>query len=161
MTVQTVRVSSVGHTGITVSDIDASIAFYRDVLGFPVSTKVRVGGPVFEALTGVPDAQIDVAFVHAPDHVLELLCYTSPAQKTRSQLRPYDPGFMHVCLKVADIDTVVQAIAAAGFKAVGPIQTVPDGPAKGLRAIYTRDPDGVVLELIEEPPGIVLEQLFG
>ena len=157
----TFRVTSVGHTGITVSDIDASIAFYRDVLGFPVSEKVHIDGPIFETLTGVPSAQIDVAFVHAPGHVLELLCYRSSLRQTRSQLRPCDSGFLHVCLKVSQIDQVVQAIGAAGFKAVGPVQTVPDGPAKGLRAVYARDPDGVVLELIEEPPGIVLEQLFG
>ena len=154
------QVGSIGHTGVTVSDIDASIAFYRDVLGFPVSQKVHVGGPIFATLTGVPDAEIDVAFVHAPGHEIELLCYLNPA-RVPSRLRPCDPGFLHICLKVSDIDAVVRSVSDHGFEAVSPIQTVPDGPAAGLRAIYVRDPDGVVLELIQEPPGVVLEQLFG
>lgn len=155
------RVTSVGHTGITVSDIDASIAFYRDVLGFPVGAKFRVNGPIFEAVTGVAAVEIDIAFVHAPGHMLELLCYVNPSDKRPSTLRPLDPGFLHVCLKVTEIEQVVRAVRAAGFAPVGEIQTMPDGPVAGLRVVYTRDPDGVVLELIEEPAGVVLEQIFG
>ncbi len=34
------------------------------------------------------------------------------------------------------------------------------GPAKGMRVVYTRDPDGVVLEFMEEPPGMRFEDLF-
>ena len=156
------HVLNVGHTGITVSDIDASIAFFHDVLGFEVSPKVRVSGAVFAALTGVIHAEIDVAFVKTPNHALELLQYVSPPRRPRPEaFRSDDPGFLHVCLKVKDIDRVVSAIGAAGFAAVSSVQTVMEGPAKGLRAVYARNHDGVCLELIEEPPGIVLERLFG
>lgn len=154
------RVRSVGHTGITVSDLDASIAFYRDVLGLFVGEKFRVEGPLFEAITGTPNAQIDIAFVQAPGHVIELLYYADPGDKKTSKLRAYDPGFLHVCLKITDIDKVVEAVAKAGFKAIGPVQTMPDGPVKDMRVVYVRDPDNVVLELIQEPPGLTLEKLY-
>jgi catechol 2,3-dioxygenase-like lactoylglutathione lyase family enzyme len=52
---------------------------------------------------------------------------------------------------VDDIDRVVEAVRAAGFEPVGPIATVKDGPRPGLRAICTRDPDGVLLEFMQEP----------
>jgi len=158
--VGTVRVLSTGHTGITVSDLERSIRFYRDVLGFEVSPPVAVSGPFFEKVTGVPGCVIDVAFARGAGHIVELLCYREPHGRKTSTLRACDPGFWHLCFKVRDIEHVVRAIRAGGFEAVSEIQTAMDPPVTGLRVVYARDPDGVVLELIEEPPGLSLEALY-
>jgi glyoxylase I family protein len=155
-----VRVIGLGHTGITVSNIERSISFYREVLGFEVGERVRVSGEMFEKVTGVPGAEIDVAFVRAPGYFFELLCYVKPEDRARSKLRACDPGFMHVAFKVHCLDDLVASIKAHGFEPLSAVQTVPDGPAKGLRVIYARDPDGVVLEFIEEPRGVILEHLY-
>jgi len=155
-----VRLSSIGHTGITVSDLDRAVAFYRDVLGLPVSATVHCTGEMFEQITGVRGAEIDVCFVRAPNHIIELLCYRKPERRVRSTLRSCDPGFWHIALKVNDIDRVIAAVEGAGFRPLGAVQGVTDGPLKGLRVVYVRDPDGVVLELLEEPPGVVLEELY-
>ncbi len=154
-----VRVLSTGHTGVTVSDLDRSIRFYRDLLGCEVSPPVRAEGPFFEAVTGVPGCQIDVAFARVAGHVIELLCYRNPPSQP-STLRACDPGFMHICLKVSDLDRVVNEVRTAGFEPVGPIQQAEGGPVSGLKVVYVRDPDGVVLELIEEPAGVVLEDIY-
>lgn len=155
-----VSVLSTGHTGITVSDLDRSVRFYRDVLGYEVSAPVRVSGPMFEKVTGVPGCVIDIAFARGAGHTLELLCYREPAGRRPSTLRACDPGFWHLCLKVQDIERVVRAIRAGGFEALSDIQTAPDAPVAGLRVVYARDPDGVVLELIEQPPGVSLEEVY-
>jgi catechol 2,3-dioxygenase-like lactoylglutathione lyase family enzyme len=141
----------VGHTGITVSDLDRSAAFYRDVMGFPVTDKIHLGGELAEQVTGVAGAEIDIVFVTAPGHRIELLHYVRPGHGGPSPLRACDPGCFHLCFMVDDIDRVVEAVRAAGFEPVGPIATVKDGPRPGLRAIYTRDPDGVLLEFMQEP----------
>jgi catechol 2,3-dioxygenase-like lactoylglutathione lyase family enzyme len=154
-----VQVRATGHTGITVSDLTRSMRFYRELLGCEVSPVVRAEGPFFEAITGVPGCQMDVAFVRLPGHVIELLCFRNPTGRT-STLRPCDPGFMHVCIKVAEIDRVIELVRNAGFEAVGPTQRAAGGPVDGLKVVYVRDPDGVVLELIEEPPGVVLEEVY-
>ena len=154
-----VNVRSTGHTGITVSDLDRSIRFYRDLLGCEVSTPVRANGPFFEEIVGVPGCEIDVAFAKLPGHVVELLCYRAP-QGRISRLRACDPGFMHVCIKVTDLDKVVAQVRSAGFQAVGRVLTAEGGPVDGLKVVYVRDPDGVVLELIEEPPGVFLEEVY-
>ena len=154
-----VKVRSTGHTGITVSDLDRSIRFYRDLLGCEVSAPVRANGPFFEEIVGVPGCEIDVVFAKLPGHVIELLCYRAP-QGRASRLRACDAGFMHVCIKVADIDKVVALVRSAGFQAVGRVLTAEGGPVDGLKVVYVRDPDGVVLELIEEPPGVVLEEVY-
>lgn len=146
-------VLSVFHTGITVSDLERSVAFYRDVMGFPVGDTIRLGGALAEQVTGVPGAEIDIVFVTAPGHTIELLHFAKPDDQRRSTLRPCDPGFFHLCFMVDDIDRVVAAVRAGGFEAVGPVPTVQHGPRKGRRAIYARDPDGVVLEFMEDPKG--------
>jgi catechol 2,3-dioxygenase-like lactoylglutathione lyase family enzyme len=107
----------------------------------------------------VPGCEIDIAFAKLPGHVIELLCYRAPQGRT-SRLRACDPGFMHVCIKVADIDKVVALVRGAGFQAVGRVLTAEGGPVDGLKVVYVRDPDGVALELIEEPPGVVLEEVY-
>jgi glyoxylase I family protein len=154
------QVKGVGHTGITVSDIDRSCRFYRDVLGLTVSKVIRVSGPSVGRITGVPDAVLDVAFVRCPGHVIELLSFAEPLVRHASKLRTCDPGFLHLCFKVSAIDAVIAAILAAGFETLSPIETMQHGPAAGMRVVYARDPDGVVLEFAEEPPGISFESLF-
>jgi catechol 2,3-dioxygenase-like lactoylglutathione lyase family enzyme len=154
-----VRVRGVGHTGITVSNLQRSIRFYRDLLGCEVSTPVRAEGEFFEAVTGVRGCRIDVAFARLPGHVIELLQYIEPPSQP-SKLRACDPGFMHVCIKVQNLERVIGIVAGAGYKPVGPMQTAGGGPVNGVKVVYVRDPDGVVLELIEEPPGVTLESVY-
>jgi catechol 2,3-dioxygenase-like lactoylglutathione lyase family enzyme len=146
------RVTATAHTGVTVSDIDRSIAFYRDVLGFEVTDKINCRGELFEQVTGVPKAEIVIAYVKAPGHTLELLQYTSPANRTRVTARPCDPGALHLAFRVKNIEGIVAAVQKAGVTPVSPtIPEVKEGPGKGVKAIYTRDPDGIVIEFMEDP----------
>ncbi len=146
------RITATNHTGLTVSDIDRSIAFYRDVFGFAVSDKIFVKGPFFENVTGVPGVEMVVVYVSAPGHTIELLQYLKPDDRRLSDLKPCDTGFVHMSFQVDDLDAVVAAVRAGGFEPVGPPQTQTAGPRKGARAVYTRDPDGIVLEFQQPPP---------
>lgn len=155
-----VNVTSVGHTGITVSDLDRAIMFYRDILGLPVSDKVQAAGEFLEKVTGVPGAVVEACFVRAPNHIIELVSYLKPDGRGRSTLRACDAGAIHIALKVKDIAQVVVAIRRGGFETLSPVQILPEGPLKGIKVVYARDPDGVVLEILEEPLGIVMEEIF-
>ena len=146
------RVTATAHTGVTVSNIDRSIAFYRDVLGFEVTEKINCRGELFEQVTGVPEAEIIIAYVKAPGHTLELLQYTGPGDRVRCTAQPCDPGALHLAFRVRNIEAVIAAVRQAGVTPVSPvIPEVADGPAKGLKAIYTSDPDGIVIEFMEDP----------
>jgi catechol 2,3-dioxygenase-like lactoylglutathione lyase family enzyme len=153
-------VRSIGHTGITVSNLERSIAFYRHALGLTVSDPLHLSDAAVSRITGIERAELDVAYVRAPGHVLELMCFARPRSDRPSELIPCDPGFFHICLKVNNVENVVDAARSAGFEAQNPIEVFSDGPARGMKVVYLRDPDGVVIELAEEPCGLIFEELF-
>lgn len=145
------RVTATGHTGITVSDLDRAIGYFSGALGLPVSTPVACSGELFEQVTGVPGCVIDICYVTAPGHTIELLCYSSPPGKASSGLRPCDNGHLHLCFEVDDIAAVIAAGRPHGFEPVNPVQVVGHGARAGTKVIYTKGPDNLIVELMERP----------
>jgi catechol 2,3-dioxygenase-like lactoylglutathione lyase family enzyme len=146
------RILAADHTGITVSDIERSLAFWRDVLGFELSHRAHQKGELAEQITGVAGAEILIAVLKAPGHKIELLEYRAPADRRKqNELRPCDLGSVHVALTVDDLDAVLQTIAASSWKAPGTPQTLTVGPNAGKRVVYVRDPDGTTIELMQTP----------
>jgi len=147
------RIIGADHTGITVSNLERSLAFWRDVLGFELSHTAHQAGEMAKEITGVAGAEIKLAVVKAPDgHKIELLEYLAPpGRKQDVHLRPCDVSHVHVALIVDDLDAVLQKIAESGWKAAGIPQTLTAGPNAGKRVVYVRDPDGTTIELMQQP----------
>jgi catechol 2,3-dioxygenase-like lactoylglutathione lyase family enzyme len=99
----------------------------------------------------VPGAEITIAVLKAPGHRIELLEYHAPSDRKHVDLRPCDIGSSHVAFTVDDLDAVLDAIAASGWKAAGKPQTLQSGPNAGKRVIYVRDPDGTTIEFMQPP----------
>src|SRR5438270_292937 len=147
------RVVAVDHTGITVSNLERSLAFWRDVLGFELSHRAHQKGDLAREITGVANAEISIAVVKGPGHKIELLEYRAPAdRKLTGELRPCDVGAAHIALTVDDLNAVLQRITASGWRYSGSAQTLTVGPNAGKRVIYVRDPDGTTIEFMQ-PPG--------
>ncbi|PYJ44940.1 MAG: glyoxalase/bleomycin resistance/dioxygenase family protein [Verrucomicrobia bacterium] len=135
------RIISADHTGITVSNLERSLAFWRDVLGFELSHTAHQTGEMAEQITGVKGAELKLAVVKAPGgHKIK-----------RTDVRPCDVGHIHVALVVDDLDVVLERIVAAGWKAAGKAQTLKTGPNAGKRVVYVRDPDGTTIEFMQIP----------
>jgi len=147
------RILAADHTGITVSNLERSLAFWRDVLGFELSHRVDQTGELAAEITGVPDAEISLAVLKAPGgHKIELLQYIAPPdRKQHVDLRPCDVGSVHVALTVDNLDAVLEKIVASGWKAGRKPQTLTTGPNAGKRVIYVRDPDGTTIEFMQPP----------
>ncbi len=145
-------VRTVDHTGITVSSLERSLDFWVRVLGFQhLYTWTFEPSEFIEQLVGVPGAAMRLAMVAGPGHDIELLEYTAPADRATYRPRSCDVGSVHIGLHVADLDGLLERLAAERWHAVGDVQTVADGDRKGLRLAYVRDPDGVTLEFLQSP----------
>src|SRR3954454_24822181 len=105
------RIIAADHTGITVFDLERSLAFWRDVLGFELSHRAHQKGELAERITGVRGAEILIAVVKAPGHKIELLEYRAPADRKKLDARPCDIGSVHVALVVDNLDAVLETIA--------------------------------------------------
>ena len=152
MSTKPFRIIAADHTGITVANLDRSLAFWQDVLGFELSHRAHQTGDLAREITGVPGAEISIAVLKAPGHKIELLEYHAPSDRKRASLRPCDVGSVHVALTVDNLDAVLSTIAASGWKAAGEPQTLKSGPNAGKRVVYVRDPDGTTIELMQPPP---------
>ena len=151
MNVSSSRIIAADHTGITVSNLERSLLFWRDVLGFELSHTARQKGETAREITGVQGAEIKLAVVKIPGgHKIELLEYLAPVERKRKgDVRPCDVGFVHVALLVDDLDGVLKAIESSGWKAAGKPQTLQSGPNTGKRVVYVRDPDGTTIEFMQ------------
>ncbi len=146
------RIIAVDHTGITVSNLERSVAFWRDVLGFELSHRAHHSGDLASEVTGVPGADISLVVLKGYGHKIELLEYLAPPDRREHvDLRPCDVGSVHVALTVDNLDAVLNAIAASGWQAPGKTQTLKTGPNAGKRVVYVRDPDGVTIEFMQPP----------
>jgi glyoxylase I family protein len=147
------RIISADHTGVTVSNLERSLAFWRDILGFELSHTAHQTGELAREITGVAGAELKLAVLKAPGgHKIELLEYLGPPDRMKhADRRPCDVGSVHVALRVNDLNAVLQRIASSGWKTAGKPQTLQSGPNAGKRVVYVRDPDGTTLEFMELP----------
>jgi len=149
------QLTGIYHTGFTVSSLERSIAFYRDLLGMHLMHRQEGTAPYLAAVTGFPAVRLQVALLkRTPDdpHTLELLQYVShPAEPTdRATNRP---GNGHLCFKVDDIQAWYQRLSAHGVQFISEPVPITAGINTGAYAVYLRDPDGFTIELVQPAPG--------
>src|SRR5437762_2676465 len=96
------QIAGADHTGITVSNLERSLAFWRDVLGLELSHRAHQTGEMAKEITGVAGAELKLAVLKAPGgHKIELLEYLAPPdRKQNAHRRPCDVGSVHVALLV-------------------------------------------------------------
>ncbi|MEO7723791.1 MAG: VOC family protein [Chthoniobacterales bacterium] len=147
------RIIAADHTGITVANLQRSLTFWRDVLGFELSHRAHHTGALASEVTGVPGAELSLAVLMAPGHKIELLEFHAPADRKKAPWRPCDVGSVHVAFTVDNLDAILERIAASGWHPPGQAQTLESGPNAGKRVVYVRDPDGTTIEFMQPPCG--------
>ena len=143
------RVLATNHTSFTVSDLARSIAFFSEVLGFVMVNRALRDPKLISSITGIPGADIEVAYIQGPGHRLELLQYHGPSERSQVDSRPGDSGFAHVAYDVDDVDAAVIASARHQVLPIGEVTVIDKGPNAGRKVVYLRDRDGVTIEYIE------------
>lgn len=148
---------AVTSVGLVVSDLERSLAFFRDVLDFELQRIDEHAGPQHEALEGVFALRTLEATLRLGDETLTLTQYLAPrGRPLPADSRSHDEWFQHVAIVVSDMDAAYARLRAARVEhaSSGP-QRLPDWnpQAGGIEAFYFKDPDGHVLEVIAFPPG--------
>ena len=141
-------ITGFNHTSFTVRNLDQALAFWVGVLGFEVASVGPRRGKWQEGVTGVAGAEIRVAHLYGHGAHMELIEYTSGASPEH-RFSPSTPCAGHICLEVDDIEADWKRLMAAGAKPQGGVTLVDNGPSAGLKAAYLRDPDGIIIELVE------------
>ncbi len=120
------------HTMVRVTDIEASLRFYRDALGLDVlSRKDNEGGRytlVFLAAPGDSSAQVE-------------LTYNWPAPDGKAETYTGGRNFGHLAYAVDDIYATCQRLADHGVTILRP-------PRDG-RMAFVRSPDNISIELLQ------------
>jgi catechol 2,3-dioxygenase-like lactoylglutathione lyase family enzyme len=144
--------AAVHHVGVTVADMDRAVTFWERLLGAPSRNRAVLQGPQLGTMVGYPGVHIESCWLDLPGGVaLELLRYID-RDETPHDPGTAHPGNVHVCLQVDDMDAAHAHAVACGARPVSerPIE-VAAGPRAGARLAYLRDPDGVTIELVQEP----------
>jgi len=138
------------HTGLQVRDLEASLVFYRDILGFEVVFAWNPRAAYIGELVGYPDVDLHAAILRPPNSTvfLELLEYRN-VERTPVDTSTANPGTAHTAYFVDDLDAMYADLVARGVGSVSPPVTPTIGPNRGGRAVYMLDPDGIRVELIQ------------
>ena len=151
-------VQSVASVGFTVSDMDRSVAFYRDVLTFKPVSDMEVDGPEYDRLWGIFGVRARVVRMQLGGQQLELIEFLSPPDVRPIPVPSYsnDLWFQHFAIVVRDMDAAWARLRQHHVRQISPRpQTIPisNQAAAGIKAIKFRDPDGHNLELLWFPDG--------
>lgn len=143
------------HVGLTVRDIDRSIEFYRDILGLSFQGEILMEGIETEKLFNMKNARVRVAYLNGSKEIfappIELLQFLSGDVKAnKADLNKI--SISEVCFQVDDIEKIYKELKEKGVEFLSEPQSF-DFSSQGFGksiAVYFKDPDGIILELIEE-----------
>lgn len=147
-------IKSVAHIGLTVTNLERSIEFYRDILGLVYKGQMLMDGPETEKLFNRKGTTARIAYLNYAEEArqadVELIEFTSfEIEKSQSSL--FQTSISEICFGVEDIDKFYQNLLDQGVEVLSEPQEF-DSTAYGFgksKAIYFKDPDGIILEAIE------------
>ena len=140
------KLGRMNHIGVATPDLDASIAFYRDVMGATDITEPFV----------LESQQVRVCFVNTPDAhggagtQVELLQPTSPDSAVGKWLQSNPLGGQHhLCFEVPDIHVAKAEFEALGKRVLGEPRIGAHGTP--IFFVHPKDMGGILTEIMETP----------
>lgn len=133
---------SFDHVTLTVSDLERSIEFYGDTLGLKVLGKIEQ-----------PDAGLTIVYLEAGGGVLELFYFSDEEDSYLNEREDTDIGLQHIGFEVSSVNKVADKLRRNNVE----FTLEPMDAEGGVRIAFFKDPDGILLELVEGE--LDLEQL--
>ncbi|MGB3336814.1 MAG: VOC family protein [Devosia sp.] len=126
------------HVGMTCGDLDRTIAFYCDLLGLTLALRKT-------------NERGELAFLDTGSGMLEIACPIADIARSRD-VPPHEAGMRHLTFAVDSVDTMIEQLEAAGVTIVEPPRNAINTELI-RRLAFVRDPDGILVELIERAAG--------
>jgi len=141
-------ITGISHVGLSVANLERSIAFYRDLLGMRLIQEVPFGGANYDAIMGLKGTQGRIAVLRTGNLEIELLEFERPAPRPVEPGRYVsDQGINHFAIHVEDIAGLYARLTAAGVRFHSALIHF---PRCATTAAYFRDPDGTFIEMLQE-----------
>ncbi len=137
------------HVGIAVSDLQASLAFFRDVLGLEVESSEEVVAQ-----------QVRATFLSTGRSTLEMLEATAPASAIAKFIEKRGPGLHHIALRVDDIDAALEHLTRCGVRLIDE-RARPGAEGAMVAFIHPSAARGVLVELKQPAPKVELFHTVG
>jgi catechol 2,3-dioxygenase-like lactoylglutathione lyase family enzyme len=139
-------IKDIRHTGIVVSDLEASLYFYCDLLGFQVAKQMEEAGDYIDNILLLRNVKVTTVKMISPSgQMIELLKYHShPAEQKMREI--CEIGISHIAFTVDALDIEYERLKDEGIQFNSPPQLSSDGYAK---VTFCRAPEGTMIELVE------------
>ena len=137
------------HIGIGVSDLERSLRFYRDLLGFTWEHALDVEGEPSDTLLRLRGTRLHAEYLSRDGVRIELLHFASPPAPPRPERPLNQHGLTHLSFRVTDLDAVLQGLRDAGEHILD--ETIIRFPEWQSAACFIVDPDGQLIELVQAP----------
>ena len=141
-------VKRMDNVGIVVEDLDATIAFFRE-LGLELEGRATIEGEWAGRVTGLGDQCVEIAMMCTPDGHgrLELSRFLRPPTIADHRNAPVNAlGYLRVMFTVDDIDETLEKLRKHGAQLVGEVMRYKDT----YRLCYIRGPEGLLIGLAQE-----------
>ena len=139
-------IKDIRHTGIVVINLEASLHFYRDLLGFQTVKQMEEAGDYIDAISSLRNVKvITVKMISPSGQMIELLKYHSHSAEQRMR-EICEIGISHIAFTVDDLDMEYERLKSKEIQFNSPPQLSPDGYAK---VSFCRAPEGTLIELVE------------
>lgn len=146
------------HFSFTVSDIEQSVVFYRDMLGLELVHRQEQANAYTRKFVGYPDAHLKVAQFRIKGtafgrsgHMLELVEYVAP-RGVRVDTQTKNTGTAHLAFEVDDVHAEYERMRGLGVRFRSEPIAIEAGINTGGFTCYFLDPDDITLEIIQPPP---------
>lgn len=138
------------RTVVSTPDLARALHFYRDLLGLEVLTKGswEAGWESADTLLGRPGTAARWVMLSAGNSNLEIVQYETAQEGPKQEDRvASDHGISRICFEVEDIHVMYRRLLEAGVR----FDCEPQYQSELGTAVYARDPDGNIVELVEYP----------
>lgn len=144
----TTTVKGVNHIGLSVKDLDNTLAFYLKATGFElIKREVILPSKQTDRLYGGSNLKIEVAVIKAPNMLFELSEFSSNSDITIEDMPVYGPGMTHTCFQSPIDNSSYNRFAEAGARMLSRGDKPVDIGGYGVTYAYGYDPEGNMFEM--------------